>query len=157
MEKVVDSFSFEDDIVQIKFLNVPKHPRYIARIFDILAESDVNIDMISQVMTEDLMHLEITCDDKYQRELNQAIMKLKEEFSDIEVEMSRKYFKMAVGGTLMEDTPGAAAKVFGILGDNNIHFYQVSTSKRTVSFVIDKENKELALQKISEAFDMEEK
>lgn len=157
MEKVIDSFSFEDNIIQIRLVNVPKHPRYIARIFEILAEAKVNLDMISQVMAEDLMHLELTCDDQYQKELNIAIVALKEEFSDIEVALSKKYFKMAVGGKAMEDTPGAAAKIFSILGDNNIYFYQVSTSKRTVSFVIDKENKQLAIQKIQEAFKMEGK
>ena len=51
-----------------------------------------------------------------------------------------------------ETTPGAAARVFTVLGENNIHFYQVTTSKRTISFIIDKNFKDLAITKINEEF-----
>ena len=53
---------------------------------------------------------------------------------------------------MIEVTPGAAAKVFTILGENNIHFYQVTTSKRTISFIVDKKDKDLAMKKLDEAF-----
>ncbi len=109
----------------------------IAKIFTILSECDVNIDMISQVMIEDAMQIEITLDEGYQKNLNKAIMRLKEEVKQLEIATNRKYFKIAVGGKLVEVTPGAAAKVFTILGENNIHFYQVTTSKRTISFIVD--------------------
>ena len=81
-----------------------------------------------------------------------AIMRLKDEVKQLEIATNRKYFKIAVGGKLLETTPGAAAKVFTILGDNNIHFYQVTTSKRTISFIVDKKHKELAMKKLDEAF-----
>lgn len=53
----------------------------------------------------------------------------KKEFEQLEIATNRKYFKIAVGGKLIETTPGAAARVFTVLGENNIHFYQVTTSK----------------------------
>lgn len=55
---------------------------------------------------------------------------------------------------MVELTPGAAAKVFTILGKNNIHFYQVTTSKRTISFIVDKKDKNLAIDKLNESFDL---
>lgn len=42
--------------------------------------------------------------------------------------------------------------MFTVLGENNIHFYQVTTSKRTISFIIDKKIKDLAIAKINEEF-----
>ena len=113
---------------------------------------DDNIDMISQVMIEDAMQIEITLDEKYQKNLNEAIMCLKKEVKQLEIATNRKYFKIAVGGKLIEVTPGAAAKVFTILGENNIHFYQVTTSKRTISFIVDKKDKDLAMKKLDETF-----
>ena len=91
----------------------------IAKIFTILSECGVNVDMISQVMIEDAMQIEITLDEKYQKNLNDAIMRLKDEVKQLEIATNRKYFKIAVGGKLLETTPGAAAKVFTILGDKN--------------------------------------
>lgn len=152
MEKIIDAVSYEENIIQLQLRNVPKHPMVIAKIFTILSECDVNVDMISQVMVEDAMQIEITLDEKYQKPLNDAIMRLKDEVKQLEIATNRKYFKIAVGGVLVETTPGAAAKVFTILGKNNIHFYQVTTSKRTISFIVDKKDKELAIKKIDEAF-----
>lgn len=152
MEKIIEAISYEENIIQLKLTNVPKHPMIIAKIFTILSKCDVNIDMISQVMIEDAMQIEITLDEMYQKSLNKAIMCLKEEIKQLEIATNRKYFKIAVGGRLVETTPGAAAKVFTILGENNIHFYQVTTSKRTISFIVDKKDKDLAMKKLDEAF-----
>ena len=152
MENIIDAVSYEENIIQLQLRNVPKHPMIIAKIFTILSECGVNVDMISQVMIEDAMQIEITLDEKYQKNLNDAIMRLKDEVKQLEIATNRKYFKIAVGGKLLETTPGAAAKVFTNLGDNNIHFYQVTTSKRTISFIVDKKHKELAMKKLDEAF-----
>lgn len=152
MEKIIDAVSYEENIIQLQLRNVPKHPMIIAKIFTILSETGVNVDMISQVMIEDAMQIEITLDEKYQKCLNDAIMRLKDEMKQLEIATNRKYFKIAVGGKLLETTPGAAAKVFTILGDNNIHFYQVTTSKRTISFIVDKKHQKLAMKKLDEAF-----
>ena len=152
MERLIEAVSYEEDIIQLRLTNVPKHPMVIAKIFTILSECNVNIDMISQVRIEDAMQIEITLDESYQKNLNKAIMRLKEEVKQLEIATNRKYFKIAVGGKLVEVTPGAAAKVFTILGENNIHFYQVTTSKRTISFIVDKKDKNLAINKLNESF-----
>ena len=68
----------------------------------------------------------------------------------------RKYAKVAVGGKLVETTPGLAAEVFDVLGQANIHFYQITTSKRTISLVIDKKNLDQAIQLLKERFHIEE-
>lgn len=154
MEKIIDAVSYEENIIQVQLRNVPKHPLIIAKIFTILSECGVNVDMISQVMIEDSMQIEITLDEMYQKNLNDAIMRLKDEVKQLEIATNRKYFKMAVGGKLIETTPGVAAQVFNVLGVNNIHFYQVTTSKRTISFIIDKKDKELAMKKLDEAFSL---
>ena len=122
MEKIIEAVSYEENIIQLKLTNVPKHPMIIAKIFTILSNCD-----------EDAMQIEITLDEKYQKNLNEAIMCLKKEVKQLEIATNRKYFKIAVGGKLIEVTPGAAAKVFTILGENNIHFYQVTTSMKLLA------------------------
>lgn len=154
MNNVIDSLSYEENIIQLRLRNVPKHPLMITKIFDILSNKGINIDMISEVMIEDSMQIDITLDQDQQPQLNEAIVVLMEEFEGIEIYQDRKYSKVAIGGDLMETTPGIAAKVFKLLGENSIHFYQITTSKRTISFVIKKEKLELALTKIKEYFNI---
>ena len=119
MNDIIEAISCEKEIIQLKLLNVPKHP-------------------------------------EFQLKLNQAIMKLKDEFKQIQIYQIRKYAKVAVGGKLVETTPGLAAEVFDVLGQANIHFYQITTSKRTISLVIDKENLDQAIQLLKERFHIEE-
>ena len=102
MEKIVEVVSYEENIIQLKLTNVPKHPMLIAKIFTILSECNVNIDMISQVMIEDAMQIEITLDEKYKKNLNEVILCLKKEFEQLEIATHRKYYKIAVGGKLIE-------------------------------------------------------
>ena len=130
MNDIIEAISCEKEIIQLKLLNVPKHPKMIAKIFSILKDEEINVDMISQVTVDD--------------------------FVQIQIYQIRKYAKVAVGGKLVETTPGLAAEVFDVLGQANIHFYQITTSKRTISLVIDKENLDQAIQLLKERFHIEE-
>ena len=137
MNDIIEAISCEKEIIQLKLLNVPKHPKMIAKIFSILKDEEINVDMISQVTVDDFVQIEITLDQEFQLKLNQAIMKLKDEFKQIQIYQIRKYAKVAVGQA-------------------NIHFYQITTSKRTISLVIDKENLDQAIQLLKERFHIEE-
>ena len=156
MNDIIEAISCEREIIQLKLLNVPKHPKMIAKIFSILKDEEINVDMISQVTVDDFVQIEITLDQEFQLKLNQAIMKLKDEFKQIQIYQIRKYAKVAVGGKLVGTTPGLAAEVFDVLGQANIHFYQITTSKRTISLVIDKKNLDQAIQLLKERFHIEE-
>ena len=94
--------------------------------------------------------------DAYYNKAQKFRTKLKDEFKQIQIYQIRKYAKVAVGGKLVETTPGLAAEVFDVLGQANIHFYQITTSKRTISLVIDKKNLDQAIQLLKERFHIEE-
>ena len=90
MENIIEALSHEKDIIQLKLLNVPKHPKMIARLFTIIKDEDINIDMISQVTVDNHVQIEITLDQQYQLKLNNAILKLKDEFKQLEIYQIRK-------------------------------------------------------------------
>ena len=102
MNDIIEAISCEREIIQLKLLNVPKHPKMIAKIFSILKDEEINVDMISQVTVDDFVQIEITLDQEFQLKLNQAIMKLKDEFKQIQIYQIRKYAKVAVGGKLRQ-------------------------------------------------------
>jgi aspartate kinase len=49
---------------------------------------------------------------------------------------------------------GVAAKIFDIFAENDISFYQITTSEISISFTIDKENKTKAVENIAKAFNL---
>ena len=62
MERLIEAVSYEEDIIQLRLTNVPKHPIVIAKIFTILSECDVNIDMISLFpLRRKLPHFYLVC------------------------------------------------------------------------------------------------
>ena len=89
MNDIIEAISCEREIIQLKLLNVPKHPKMIAKIFSILKDEEINVDMISQVTVDDFVQIEITLDQEFQLKLNQAIMKLNK-FKFIKLENTLK-------------------------------------------------------------------
>lgn len=79
MEKTTNTqVGYNDQIIHVKLLNVEKNSYFIGDIFKQISQMNVNIDMISQVMLEDEMRIDFTCDLKDQEKLNQAIESIKE-------------------------------------------------------------------------------
>ncbi|MFV0393264.1 MAG: ACT domain-containing protein [Coprobacillaceae bacterium] len=152
MEKVITSVNYVDDIIQVKMKNVMKTPIFIARIFEIISEQEINIDMISQVILENEMQLAYTCDVTDQTKLSKANEIIKKEFPQIEIYQNKKVSKIYVHGKAMEDTVGVATKMFEIFGKENIPFYQITTSSTSISYLIDKDKREQAMTAIKNAW-----
>lgn len=66
--------------------------------------------------------------------------------------MQSNYVKISVIGSGMKDMSGVASKVFITLIDEDIPFYQVTTSEISISYVIDKHHGKQAVQTLCEAF-----
>ena len=60
--------------------------------------------------------------------------------------------KISVVGSGVKTSKGVAAKVFGILYENNISLRLISTSEIKISVFVDKEMADLAVHKIHESF-----
>lgn len=155
MEKPVTAVNYQDDIIQVRLQKVTKHPVFIAKLFEVISEEGINVDMISQVMLEDDAQIEFTCMDKDQHALNNAIEKLKQEHDMLEIYENRMVSKVTVIGKAMETEVGVAAKVFSLFGKYDIHFYQVTTSKISISYLIDKDKRGLAVEKIKEMYNIQ--
>ena len=62
--------------------------------------------------------------------------------------------KISVVGLGMRTQSGVAARLFKIFADNDIQFKQVTTSEIRISYTINTKDKEKAIYKIAEEFDM---
>ena len=149
MNSVITRLEIEEDIIQVKLMNVEKNPLFVADVFETISREGVNIDMISSVMLEDEMRIDFTCDAKAQSALNKAIEEVKKNHPRIGVFASKNVGKLVVEGH-MENEVGFARKLFKVLGDNQIPFAQVTTSEVSISYVIEKKYLKKALEKIQE-------
>ncbi len=154
-EKLITGLSISDDIVMTTINQIPYDSKNISRIFGMLAEKDVNVDMISQTAPSvGRVNVSFTApkDDIY---IIDAIMEeLKNEMTGIEVSKDTNITKISVVGMGMRNQSGVAAKVFKIFADNNIKFKQVTTSEISISYTIDKENKEKAIKMLGKELNL---
>ena len=135
-------------------MNVEKNSLFVSNIFEIISKEGVNIDMISQIMLDEEMRIDFTCDEKDQKLLNIALEKLKKDHPRIMIYSMKNVAKLMVEGLKMKDEIGVAAKVFSILGKNQFPLLQVTTSDTSISYVLDKKDVDEAVNLIKKEFNL---
>jgi len=101
-QNIVTQVEYDDKIIQVKLLNVEKNSLFVGDIFKEISKKNVNIDMISQVMLEDEMRIDFTCQQTDQEKLNQALEIIKEKHPRIMIYQNRKVSKIMVEGEVCQ-------------------------------------------------------
>lgn len=131
-------------------------PGISARILSALAISRVNVIMISQASSEHSI-----CIVFKQEQCETALNGLKKELSEelryrriSDFEIIKDLAVIAIIGENMRGTPGISGKLFSCLGEKNINVLAIAqgSSEMNLSFVINKRDKDNALNAIHNAF-----
>lgn len=140
-ETRLSNVSVVDNVVIINVENLKMNP---AQLFSELANHGINVDVISQNMNHDISFT-IQKDD---------LARLESILKDEKFTTKGDVVKLSIIGNAMRTQPGVAAKAYEIFYENGLQFYQVSTSEISISFIIDNENKMLIMEKMIEAFNI---
>ncbi|WP_201721282.1 aspartate kinase [Methanonatronarchaeum thermophilum] len=157
IEGVVKGVSAERDValVNISGIDIIGTPGVAADAFSALAESDINVIMISTGSSEPIISLLVKEDD-----LNEARISLENKFSRNKIEnvtTDNEVSVITVVGSGMAGTPGVAGKVFTAIGEEKINIIMISqgSSEYNISFVIRNNETDKALRKIHNVFDLD--
>ncbi|UPT77932.1 aspartate kinase [Sulfurovum sp. XGS-02] len=153
-EVLVSGVVLDKNQARVTLRGVSDRPGIAAEIFTMLAEANINVDMIIQNMgTDGSTNLGFTVP---QSEHENA-KKLMESFDhDIQgMDFDEHVCKVSVVGVGMKSHSGVAAKAFTKLAENNINIQMISTSEIKVSMVIDEKYGELAIRTLHEAFELD--
>jgi aspartate kinase len=140
----------------VTLIGVRHEPGVAARIFEALAEANVNVDMIDQnVPTSAGGKAEISFTVPHE-DLRVATGALEPMVEDVFASMStrREMGKVSIVGAGMRSHPGVAAKVFRVLNDEAINIEMISTSPIKISCVISRDRVEHAVQALHDAFEL---
>ena len=139
---------------RVTLVGVPDEPGAAARIVQALAEANVNVDMIVQnepVAAGGRAEISFTVPREDLRRSRQALEPLAGGcFEDLftHAEMG----KVSIVGAGMRSHPGVAAKVFGVLAQEQVNIDMISTSPIKISCVIERDRVERAVQALHSAF-----
>ena len=153
--KVITGLSINDNTLMAAIRNIPNNPQNIALIFEELGNAHVNVDMISQsLLDKAVLDLSFTCPLTEEDLFDNAINAIKAKISQIEVSKRNNLIKISLVGIGMMSHSGVAGTVFQIFAKENIKFYQVTTSEISISYTIDKENREKAVNALAKEFNL---
>lgn len=155
MEKMlVSGVACDKNVTQIAVLGLKDKPGVAFKLFQHLANHNVNVDMILQsvgrdgtkdisfTVTEDMTDTAI---DTIKRHEGKSL-----EYQELNV--TRDVAKVSIVGAGMMSNPGVAAKMFEAIYDANINIMQISTSEIRVTVLIDEKYSERALISVHDAF-----
>ena len=144
---VVTGLSVCDDILMVTISHILYNLDHVATLFEKLAIENVNVDMISQTAPVDgYINVSFTApkDDLF---IIEKVMRDLE--GKVEISIENEITKISVVGIGMRNQSGVSGRLFRILADNGISFRQVTTSEISISYTIDKKDKEKAVRALS--------
>jgi len=158
MEKIVVSgIAHDKNQARLKINDVKDEPGVAAKIFNEIANNNINVDMIVQNVSDDGTKTDIsftvTRDDA--DKAFDILKKLSKELGAGAVSMNKDVSKVSVVGVGMRSHPGVAAKMFDTLYRENINIRAISTSEIKISCLIDEKYTELAVRALHEAFGLD--
>ncbi|HUK55668.1 MAG TPA: aspartate kinase [Nitrospiria bacterium] len=156
MEQVVVSgVTYDKNQAKITITGVPDQPGIAARLFGVIAEAGVNVDMILQnVSQEGLTDISFTVPKGDARKAVEIAGKIAREIGARDVQLKEDMAKVSIVGVGMRTHSGVAAQMFAALSKEGINIMMISTSEIKISCVIDGKYTELAVRALHDAFEL---
>ena len=153
MEKYAVTSIIPEKESKITILGVPDRPGIAARVFGIIAQEEISVDMIIQNVSEEKKtDITFTVGRGNYKQALKVTNVIKDEIQAREVKGDDKIGKISVVGVGMRSAPGVAATMFQALSEKNINIEMISTSEIRISCVIREEHLDEAVKILHETF-----
>lgn len=155
--QVVTGIAFSRDEAQITLRGVADRPGIAASIFMPLAEANINVDMIVQVVSDDTTSTDLTFtvpSADYER-ARAIIAKSNDVVGFASVSGATDVAKVSAIGIGMRSHPGVAAQAFKALADKGINLRAITTSEIKFSVLIDAAYTELAVRTLHSLYGLD--
>ncbi len=156
-QAVVSGIAHNRDEAKISVLGVPDTPGIAFKIIDVIANANIEIDVIIQNVSKDgKTDFSFTV---HRNDFAKAMSLLKTQvvpaLGAAEVVGNDGICKVSIVGIGMRSHVGVASKMFGALSKEGINIQMISTSEIKTSVVIDEKYMELALRTLHTAFGLD--
>ena len=154
MEKTqISGIAKDKNVARLALVGVADEPGIAYRVFSLLGQKDINVDIILQSFGRDESQ-DISFTVK-RSDAEQAVELLEEHRDELGfrcIDVNTAVAKISIVGAGMVDNAGVAAKMFGALYDANINIHMISTSEIKISVLIDEVAANAAVQAIHDKF-----
>jgi aspartate kinase len=154
----VAGVAYDKGEAKVQLVRMKDKPGVVAKIFGMLAEHNVSVDMIIQSPSrggKDTTDVTFTVAKTDLPRAKELIEKTAAEYGSEPVEYDPDIVKVSIVGLGMRSHAGVAAKMFSILAGEGINIQAISTSEIKISCIIAAKYTELAVRALHEGFGLE--
>jgi aspartate kinase len=154
--RIVSGVAHDDDVAKITVVGMPAKIGTLSRLFNTLADHQVNVDIIIQ-STYDAAETNIsfTVSGSDLKKTLDTLAASREALGFEKVDYEEGLSKVSIVGAGMVNNPGVAAEMFRQLAEQDISIKMVSTSDIKVSCVIPAVHTERAVRSLHTAFGLD--
>jgi len=154
MEKMlIRGVAKDNNVSRISIVGLEDTPGVAFKLFNKLAQSKINVDIILQSVGRDgTKDITFTVTEDQANEAINAINAIQDVLQFKSVISDNSVSKVSIVGAGMETHPGVAAKMFEALYDANINIQMISTSEIKVSVLIDEKDADRAVVAVHDKF-----
>jgi len=166
-QEIIDQLSNMEDIVVSEVLldqsqsrvtvrSLPDNPGICSRLFSVVAEGGVSVDMIVQNMgEEEQAHISFTVPRSSLEKSLELVEPLLSEWGDAELSHEAEIAKLSVVGIGLRSHTGVGQSMFSTLAESNINIQMINTSETRISAVVDLKHGEKAYQGLLKKFQLD--
>lgn len=156
-QQIITGIAYSKDEAQITLRRVADKPGVAAAIFVPLADANINVDMIIQVVSDDTTATDITftvptADFERAKTILESIH---DQIGYASLQGATDVVKVSAIGVGMRSHAGVAAKAFKALADKGINIRAITTSEIKFSVLIDQAYTELAVRTLHSLYGLD--
>lgn len=152
-QPVVTGATVDTKQVEATIMHIPSR-ELLTKIFEAVAQANLNVDMISIVEGDRGFHLSFTVIEDATKKLKAVVERALEDVEGWEMHLDDSVAKLSVVGVGMRSSSGVASRFFSILTNNSIPFKTVTTSEIKISCLIPRKDAERALKLIAKEYEL---
>ena len=155
-KEIVSGVSYSKNEAKVTISGILDKPGISAKIFSLMTENNINVDMIVQNISQDGISANITFTIN-QNDFDVAKSVIENSNDTLEyksLSLDKKVAKISVVGMGMMSQSGVAEKMFKTLAKNAINILAISTSEIKISVLIDEIHTNIAVKSLHEAYNL---
>ena len=157
-QAIISGIAHDKSEAKITIVGVPDRAGVAARIFQAIADADVNIDMIVQNVSAaatGLTDISFTLPRDEGSRATSIVQKLQGEIGFQSIQYDDQIGKLSLIGAGMRSHPGVTANFFAAMASAGVNIEMISTSEIRISIVCRQADIERAVQAAHTAFDLD--
>lgn len=151
---IIENVTLTEDVTLISLQDSPADMKIISKMFDMISDANIDIDMISQTSSigSNTTDISFTVSSDDFADVLVIAGKFRELDSNIKINVSSGNCKISVFGEEMRGNPGVVAKVFDALAQVNTDVIMVTTSEVDISLLVVKSDADSSVEAINNMF-----